>query len=93
MSKNLLSQDDSATTEKVVSNAQSDLQLLLEQNRKALELLEKQQVPNSLLMQRLCQQETPQSFIDENWKEKKTSCFYIFNSETKKMTMFFTRYW
>ena len=59
MNKNLLSQKNSATTEKVVSNAQSDVQLLLEHNRKTLELLEKQQVQNSLLMQRLCQQETP----------------------------------
>ena len=62
MNKNLLNEKDSATTEKVVSNAQSDVQLLLEQNRKTLELLEKQQVQNSLLMQRLCQQETPHKF-------------------------------
>ena len=60
MNKNLLNQEDSATTEKVVSNAQSDVQLLLEQNRKTLELLEEQQVQNGLLMKRLCQRETPQ---------------------------------
>ena len=61
MNKNLLNQKDSATTQKVVSNAQSEVQLLLEQNRKTLELLEKQQVQNGLLMQSLCQQETPQT--------------------------------
>ena len=64
MNENLLNQEDSATTEKVVSNAQSDVQLLLEQNRKTLELLETQQVQNGLLMQRLCQQETPQIIVN-----------------------------
>ena len=55
MNKNLLHQEDNATTEKLATNAQSYVQLLLEQKRKTLELLEKKQVENDLLMQRLCQ--------------------------------------
>ena len=60
MNKDSLNQQDSVTTEKVVSNAQSDVQLLLKQNRKALVLLENQEVQNGLQMQKLFQQETPQ---------------------------------
>ena len=45
--------EDSATTERVVGRESSMIELLMEQNRKTLELLKEKQVQNKMLMEKL----------------------------------------
>ena len=53
MSENLPGSIGSATTEKVFGEKCGVIEMILEQNNKMLELLEKQDVQNDLLMQKL----------------------------------------
>ena len=57
---NIESKKDSATTGEVVMSPSEIVKLLVEQNKKTLVLLEKQQAENGILLKKLREQKTPQ---------------------------------
>ena len=60
MNISLLKEIVSFTTENVAGYAPVKIKNLLDQNKKRLELPKNLQVQNSLMVQKLCQKETPQ---------------------------------